>query len=88
MECDKCLCIQKWRDRFWKELKECIEACEDRVIGDINARVGDSKVEGIVGKFGLSGMNEYGRKLIELCTGKKLSIGNTLFKKKDIHKFA
>ena len=45
MECDKCLCIQKWRDRFWKELKECIEACEDRVIGDINARVGDSKVE-------------------------------------------
>ena len=34
-------------------------------IGDMNTRVGDSEVEGGVGKFGVSGVNEKGRKLIE-----------------------
>ena len=34
------------------------------------------------------GANENGRKLIELCTEKRLSVGNTFFEKNDIHKFA
>ena len=46
------------------------------VIGDINARVGDSKVEGVVGKFGVSEMKENGRKLIELSMEKKLNVRN------------
>ena len=33
-------------------------------------------------------MNENVRKLIDLCTEKKLSLGNTLFEKNDIHKYA
>ena len=53
----------------------------------MNARVGDNEVEGVVGKFGVSGVNENGRKLIEMCTEKKLGLGNTFFEKKDIHKF-
>ena len=36
------------RDVFWGELKGCIEVCGDRgkvaLIGDMNARVGDSEV--------------------------------------------
>ena len=32
-------------------------------------------------------MNENGRKLIEMCTEKRLSLGNTFFEKKDIRKF-
>ena len=45
------------RDVFWEELKGCIDACEDRrkvmIIGGMNAKVGDSEVEGVVGKFGV-----------------------------------
>ena len=59
------------RDGFREELKGCIEVCEDRgkvvIIGDMNARMGDSEVEGVVGKFGVLGTNENGRKLIKLC---------------------
>ena len=32
-------------------------------------------------------MNEKERILIELCTEKKLNVGNTLFEKNEIHKF-
>ena len=52
-------------DVFCEELKGCIDVCEDRgkvvIIGVINARVGDSEVEGVVGKSGVSGVNENGR---------------------------
>ena len=51
----------------------------------MNARVGDNKVEGVVGKFGLPGSNENGRKLTELYTGKKLSVGNTFLGGTDTH---
>ena len=57
------------------------------IIGDMNARVGESEVKGVVGKFGVSEVNENGRKLIEMYTEKRLSLGNTFFGKKDIHKF-
>ena len=49
------------------------------VVGNMNARVGDSKVEGVVGKCGVSGVNKNGRKLIEMCTEKRLSVESTLF---------
>ena len=79
------------KDSFWEELKGFIKTCEDRgkalVIGDMNVRVGGSKVESVVGRVGVSEVNENGRKLIELCTKKKLSVGNTFIGKKDIHKF-
>ena len=32
-------------------------------------------------------MNENERKLIEISTEKRLSLGNTFFEKRDIHKF-
>ena len=53
----------------------------------MKARGGYSEAKGVVGKFRVSGRNEDGRKLIELCTKKKLSEGNMLFEKKYIHKF-
>ena len=51
-----------------------IERERERVLvtGYINARVEDSELEDGVDKFGESGMNEYGRKLIDLCSEKKL----------------
>ena len=66
------------RDAFWEELKGHIEVCEDRwkvvVIGEMNTRVRDSEVEGVTGKSEVSGMNEKGEKLIELCMEKKMSV--------------
>ena len=45
------------RESYWKELKGCTERYEDRgrvlVIGDMNARVGDGDVKGVLGKFGV-----------------------------------
>ena len=47
----------------------------------MNARVGDSE-EGVVGEFGASEANENGRKLIEMCTGMGLSVGNIFMRKR------
>ena len=44
-------------------------------------------MEGVIGKFGVWEKNETGRKLIEMCTEKRLSVGNMFFDKKDIYKF-
>ena len=80
------------RDVFWEELKGWIDVCEDRwkvvIIGDMNARVGYSEVGGVVGIFGVSGVNENGRKLIEMWTERRPSVGNTSFERRDINKFA
>ena len=79
------------RDGFWEQLKGCIAICEDRgkvmVIVDTNATVGVSEMEGVVGKFRASRLNENGRKLIELSAEKKLSAGNKFFEEEDILKF-
>ena len=73
------------RESFWEELKGCTNPGEDGgrvlVIGDMNAKVRGCEMEGVVGKFGVSGMNENGRKLIEPCMEKKLSLGNIFFEK-------
>ena len=69
-------------------MKGCIEACEDKgrvvVIGDMNDIAGDSEVEGVVGKFEVSGTTENGKKLIELRREWKLNVANACFEK-DIH---
>ena len=49
------------------------------IIGDMNARMGDREVEGSVGKFGVLGTNKNGRKLVEMCTKKRLSVGKYIF---------
>ena len=48
----------------------------------MNSRGGDIEVEGVVGKFRVSGANENGRILIEMCTEKRLTVGNTFFGEK------
>ena len=52
-------------------MKGYIEEYEEKgrvlITGGMNARVGDGEVEGVVGKFGVSEMNEDERK-IELST--------------------
>ena len=51
------------------------------VIGDLNARVGNEVIEGIVGRHGVPGRNESGERLLEMCVEKELVVGNSWFKK-------
>ena len=57
------------------------------VLGDLNARVGDGGVEGVVGNYGVPGENESGERLLDICVEQKLVIGNSFFKKKGINKY-
>ena len=49
------------------------------VLVDLNAIVGDGEVEGVVGKFGVSGENESGERLLDMCVEQELAIGNFFF---------
>ena len=79
------------RNGFWFDLTRCVEGLSRRnyvvVLGDLNARVGDSEVEGVVGKFGVPDRNESGEKLLEMCVEREMTIGNTMFRKKRINKY-
>ena len=66
----------------WSEYKEL---CTVVVLGDLNARVGDGEVEGVVGKYGAPGENESGERLLDMCVEQELVIGNSFFKKKGIN---
>ena len=79
------------RERFWARFSECLAGFESNerviVLGDMNAKVGDRERDGIVGKFGVPGMNENGVCLLEVCNERGLIVGNTWFEKKLIHKY-
>ena len=57
------------------------------VLGDLNARVGDGELEGVAGKYGVSGENESGERLLDMCVEQELAVGNSFFKKKGINKY-
>ena len=49
------------------------------IIGDWNAKVGETEVPGVVGKYGLGKQNETREKLIAFCQENSLVIANTCF---------
>ena len=57
------------------------------VLGDLNARVGNVKLEGVVGKYGVPGRNLSGESLLNMCVENELVVGNSLFKKRAINKY-
>ena len=79
------------REDFWSGLDECLQSFGGNVrvvvLGDLNARVGDECIDGVVGRFGVPGRNDSGESLITMCIERGLAIGNTWFKKKEIHKY-
>ncbi len=78
------------REEFWVDLNECVESFSVNVniilLGDLNAIVGDEHVVGTTGKYGVPDRNWNGEKLLEMCMERELTIMNTMFKKKRIHK--
>ena len=82
---------KKRKNGFYEALNECIKRFGEKgpvvIMGDMNARVGDEVVEGVVRPCGVSGKNESGQRLVEFCLENNMKIGNTFFKKKRIHKW-
>ena len=57
------------------------------VLRDLNARVGNEVIEGIVGRHGVPGRNGSGERLLEMCAEQELVVGNSWFKKNDVYKY-
>uniref|UniRef100_A0A670I388 Endonuclease/exonuclease/phosphatase domain-containing protein n=1 Tax=Podarcis muralis TaxID=64176 RepID=A0A670I388_PODMU len=70
-------------DQVYEDLQHLIEMKPKKdvllIIGDWNAKVGNQKIKGTTGKFGLGEQNKAGQRLIEFCQENKLVITNTLF---------
>ena len=64
---------QEWEDQRRRE-KAFGRKCN--VIIGVNSRVGDNAVGGVVGKFGVSGMNENRIELIKSYTEKIFGVRN------------
>ena len=68
---------------FYEDLQDLLELTSPQnilfIIGDLNAKVGNQKIPGITGKFGLGVQNEAGQRLIEFCQENSLVIASTLF---------
>ncbi|XP_076031278.1 uncharacterized protein LOC143019503 [Oratosquilla oratoria] len=79
------------REAFWIDLNECIEGLGRNVnvivLGDLNARVGNGPIDGVVGKCGVPGKNRSGELMVEMCLERELMITNTVFRKKVKHKY-
>ena len=79
------------RDEFWENLNECVKTCkvnEDLfVLGDLNARVGNSNDGKVIGNWGVPAVNVSGQSMYEFCVENEMMIGNTWFRKKRIHKY-
>jgi len=77
--------------KFWKNLNECLSDFESErkviVMGDMNAKVGYEEVDGVVGKWGVPGVNENGECLVDVCAERGLFLANTFFEHKMIHRY-
>ena len=77
-------------EEFWNELSECVGSLSFGrnvsvvVFWDLNARVENESIEGIVGRHGVPRRNESGERLLEMCAEQELEVGNSWFKKNDV----
>ncbi|MEL7177812.1 MAG: reverse transcriptase domain-containing protein [Pseudomonadota bacterium] len=82
---------KKEMDVFWEEVSECVKKFEPErkiiVMGDMNAKVGEEEIEGVVGKWGVAGVNENGEYLVNICAERGLFLANTCFEHKMIHRY-
>ena len=49
---------------------------------DVNAKVGNELIEGIIGQHLVLGRNESGERLLKMCGEQELVVGNSRFKKR------
>ena len=62
---------EKEMDEFWNELSECVGTFGRNesvvVLGDLNPRVGNEVIEGMVRQHGVPKRNESGKRLLDMC---------------------
>ena len=56
------------------------------ISGDLNARIGNKAVPGVMGTYGENHMNKNGYSLIHFAISNELKINNSFYIRKDIHK--
>ncbi len=83
---------ERVKDEFWENVEVCLDMFKgnERVIliGDMNGKVGDVPVQGVVGQWGVPATTDgNGSSLVDLCAGKGLLIANTFFKHKMIYRY-
>ncbi|GFS06853.1 craniofacial development protein 2-like [Elysia marginata] len=70
-------------DKYYEEVKDVLKEVKSSevliVMGDMNAKVGNQKLENIVGQHGLGKTNDRGVKLTQFCSEYDLCIINTFF---------
>lgn len=68
-------------EKFYKDIETVLKLVKKHefilVIGDFNAKVGDTLVHNIVGPFGFRARNDKGDRFIEFCAEYSLTIMNT-----------
>ncbi len=78
-------------EKFWEDLGQLLKKFENvrRVflLGDMNMRVGSKDIGGVVGKYGVDGMNGNGQYVVGICAERGLFLSNTFFQHKMIHRY-
>ena len=86
------------KEQFYSDLQDTLDEVSEHdlllMVGDFNARVGSTEQggngetwAGVRGAHGVGKMNEAGADLLSFCALNELTIMNTCFQKKNIHKF-
>ena len=52
------------------------------MLGDLNARVSNGEIKGVVGKYRVPGENESGERLLDMCVEQEWAIGNSFFSRR------
>ena len=53
----------------------------------MTVRAGSKEIGGVVGKYGVEGMNENGQYLVDICAERGLLLANTFLQHKMIHRY-
>ena len=81
------------REEFWGSLRGILNECKTNekivMLGDFNGWVGVKRngYERVLGVFGDDRVNENGMDLLGICVEKNLSVMNTMFNHRKIHKY-
>ena len=76
-------CEESELEKFYDEMDKATKQCKSDelliVMGDLNAKVGDERIDDVVGPHGLGKQNERGERWIEWCCAHELITANTWF---------
>ncbi len=78
--------LEKFGEDLGQLLKKFGNVRRVFLLGDMNARVGSTEIGGVVGKYGVEGVNENGQYLVGIYAERGLFFSNT-FQHKMIHTY-